>query len=362
MSGTASGRGSIVGLAVTMMLGSLGVSLPYVALPTLSEAFGVSLQAVQWIVTSYLLAVTTLVVGVGRLGDIFGPRKVLLAGLSLFMLATVVCAAAPTFWVLDRRPSRPRCGSRGSHGPHSRDRPGDRCQGQDGPCHGPAGDHVGNRDGARAQPWRSAQLQFGWRAIFLALIPLSALSLALVLVSSSVCATAPRRSTAAFDAAGTLLLGLSAALYALALSGVTGGWSSAGLLLLASVGIVGFVLVEQRVEAPLVQLAMMRDAKLVAGLTSNMLTSAVMMATLVVGPFYLSRGLGLDVDDRRCCRLGRPDRGCHQRRPRRFHRRQVRLAPRSGCRPCPGARGAAWLWRCFLALSALPATLQRSPC
>jgi MFS family permease len=39
----------------------------------------------------------------------------------------------------------------------------------------------------------------------------------------------------------------------------------------------------------------MRDVKLVAGLTSNMLTSAVMMATLVVGPFYLSQGIGLDV-------------------------------------------------------------------
>jgi hypothetical protein len=51
---TAMGAGSTIGLAVTMMLGSLGVSLPYVALPTLSEAFGVSLHAVQWIVTSYL--------------------------------------------------------------------------------------------------------------------------------------------------------------------------------------------------------------------------------------------------------------------------------------------------------------------
>ena len=98
--GTALAGVSIIGLAVTMMLGSLGVSLPYVALPTFSEAFGISLQAVQCVVTSYLLAVTTLVVGVGRLGDIFGPRKVLLAGLSLFMLATILCAAAPSFWFL----------------------------------------------------------------------------------------------------------------------------------------------------------------------------------------------------------------------------------------------------------------------
>jgi hypothetical protein len=86
--------------------------------------------------------------------------------------------------------------------------------------------------------------------------------------------------------------GLSVALYALALSGVTGVWLSAGLLLLALLSFAGFALVERRVEAPLIQVAMMRDAKLIAGLTSNTLTSAVMM---VVGPFYLSRGLGLDL-------------------------------------------------------------------
>jgi hypothetical protein len=101
---------------------------------------------------------------------------------------------------------------------------------------------------------------------------------------------APRRSTAAVDAGGTLLLGLSVALYALALSGVTGGWWSAGLFLLAIVSVTVFVFVEHRAEASLVPFDLITDAKLVAGLTGNMLTSAVMMATLVVGPFYLSRG------------------------------------------------------------------------
>jgi len=136
--------------------------------------------------------------------------------------------------------------------------------------------------------------ELGWRSIFLALIPLCALSLALVLLSLPSAATATRRSTADIDAGGTVLLGLGVALYAMALSGVTGGWSSAGLLLMALASMAAFVFVERRVDAPLIQFTMMRDAKLVAGLSSNMLTSAVMMATLVVGPFYLSRGLGLD--------------------------------------------------------------------
>lgn len=293
--GKATGQGSIIGLAITMMLGSLGVSLPYVALPALSDAFGVSLQGVQWVVTAYLLAVTTLVVGIGRLGDILGPRKVLLAGLSLFTVATVVCAAAPTFWLLLAGRAAQGAGAAAlmaltlviARQTVAKDKVG-RVMGLLGTMSA-----IGTALGPTLGGALTAGI--GWRAIFLALIPLSTLSLTLVLLTVRSPGTAARRPTAAFDSSGTLLLGLSVALYALAVSGVTAGWTSAGLLLLAIISSVGFMLVERRIATPLVHFAMLTDAKLVAGLTSNMLTSAVMMATLVVGPFYLSQGLGLDI-------------------------------------------------------------------
>ena len=47
------------------------------ALPTLAEAFAASFQQVQWVVLAYLLATTTLIVSVGRLGDIAGRRRLL---------------------------------------------------------------------------------------------------------------------------------------------------------------------------------------------------------------------------------------------------------------------------------------------
>jgi MFS family permease len=55
-----------------------------------------------------------------------------------------------------------------------------------------------------------------------------------------------------------------------------------------------FVLAEARAASPLVRLAMFRDPGLSASLAMSTLVSTVMMATLVVGPFYLSRALGLD--------------------------------------------------------------------
>ena len=55
-----------------MLLSSLGTSIANVALPTLAQAFDASFQEVQWVVLAYLLAITTLIVSVGRLGDIIG--------------------------------------------------------------------------------------------------------------------------------------------------------------------------------------------------------------------------------------------------------------------------------------------------
>jgi len=54
------------------------------------------------------------------------------------------------------------------------------------------------------------------------------------------------------------------------------------------------VLAEARAASPLIRLAMVRDPVLSAGLATSALVSTVLMATLVVGPFYLSGALGLD--------------------------------------------------------------------
>src|SRR5436190_5200044 len=93
-------RWVLAGLSLSMLLSSLGTSIANVGLPTLAQAFNASFQEVQWIVLAYLLAITTLIVSVGRLGDIAGRRRLLLAGIVLFTLASVLCGVAPTLWLL----------------------------------------------------------------------------------------------------------------------------------------------------------------------------------------------------------------------------------------------------------------------
>jgi MFS family permease len=83
-----------------MLLSSLGTSIANVGLPALGTAFAASFQEVQWVVLAYLLAITALIVSAGRLGDLLGHRRLLLAGISVFTAASLLCGTAPTLWLL----------------------------------------------------------------------------------------------------------------------------------------------------------------------------------------------------------------------------------------------------------------------
>jgi MFS family permease len=139
----------------------------------------------------------------------------------------------------------------------------------------------------------------GWRAIFLVNVPLGLLTFLLAhrhLPYDPMDRREPKSDRSGFDHVGTLLLALTLAAYALAMTIGRGRFGSLNLaLLLAAVFGAGlFVLAEARAASPLIRLAMFRDPALSASLATSALVSTVVMATLVVGPFYLSRALGLD--------------------------------------------------------------------
>ena len=99
-----SARWALISLALSMLMPSLDTSIANAGLPTLAAAFDATFQQVQWIVLAYLLAVTTLIVSVGRLGDGFGRRRLLLIGIGIFTAASLVCALAPSLaWLIGAR-------------------------------------------------------------------------------------------------------------------------------------------------------------------------------------------------------------------------------------------------------------------
>lgn len=94
----------LAALAGSILLASLGISVATVALPTLARAFRAGVQQVQWVVLAYLLAVTVSIVLAGRMGDLYGNRRMLIVGLVLFTLASATCALAPSLgWLIAGR-------------------------------------------------------------------------------------------------------------------------------------------------------------------------------------------------------------------------------------------------------------------
>jgi len=287
---------ALAGLSLSMLLSSLGTSIANVALPTLAQAFDASFQEVQWIVLAYLLAITTLIVSVGRLGDIIGRRRLLLAGIVLFTLASLLCGAAPTLWLLIAARAAQGLGAAimmaltmafvGETVPKART--------------GSAMGLLGTMSaiGTALGPSLGGVLiaAIGWQAIFLVNVPLGVLAFLLAYRHLPVDSRSPKTDRTRFDTMGTLLLALTLGAYALAMTMGRGSFGplNLALLLTAAFGVVLFIFAERRAASPLLRWAMFRDPALSASLAMSALVSTVMMATLVVGPFYLSAALGLD--------------------------------------------------------------------
>jgi EmrB/QacA subfamily drug resistance transporter len=295
-SNTPSDRWALASLSLAILLASLGTSIANVALPTLADAFDASFQQVQWIVLAYLLAITTLIVSVGRLGDLVGRRRLLLAGLLLFTTASALCGMAPTLWLLIAARAAQGLGAAvmmalamalvGETVPKAKT--------------GRAMGLLGTMSaiGTALGPTLGGVLisGLGWQAIFLVTVPLGLVTFLLAYRCLPAGSARPKSDRAGFDLAGTLLLALTLAAYALAVTVGRGSFGSLNLALLL-VGIVGiglFVLVEAKTASPLIRLEMFRDPVLSAGLATSVLVLTVAMATLVVGPFYLSQALRLD--------------------------------------------------------------------
>lgn len=287
-------RAALVGLALAQLMTSLDTSMVNASLPRLAAAYDVPFHRAQWIVLAYLLAVTSFTVSAGRLGDAIGRRRLLLAALAIFAAASLACAAAPTFpWLIAARLVLGI--SAGTIVALTVAMVGD----------------VANTPGAqgRAMGHMAAMSAIGTTigplvagavsgaapgAVFLVDVLLGGLTLMSVLRFVPP-ASVPTTSPLAFDVLGAVLLALTLSAYALAMTPPgAASMSVTAVLIVAALGVgVAFTFVEANTSSPLLPLALFRDRALVVGLVTSALVATVVMATLIVGPFYLSKGLAL---------------------------------------------------------------------
>ena len=287
---------ALASLSLSMLMSSLGTSIANVGLPTLVQAFNASFQQMQWVVLAYLLAITTLIVSVGRLGDIMGRRRLMLAGIFLFTAASVLCGVAPTLWLLIAARAVQGLGAAvmmvlamamvGEAVPKAK-----------------TGSAMGllatmSAVGTALGPTLGGVLiaGFGWPALFIINIPLGILTFLLAYHYLPRDRKEPAAERVSFDVMGTLLLCLTLAAYALAMTVGRGsfGLLNMALLLVALIGAGLFLVAESKAVSPLVRLDTFRNLPLSAGFAMSALVTTVVMTTLVVGPFYLAGALALD--------------------------------------------------------------------
>lgn len=229
--------GITITLGLSILLASLGTSIVNIALPTLAEVFLLPFIQVQAVVIGYLISLTITVVIAGRLGDRYGCKSMLIVGLVIFSLASLLCSVAPSLWILVAA--------------------------------------------------RSFQ---GIGAAFL-------MTLAMALTRQTVSKSQLGRAMGMLGTISALGTALGPVLGGLLIT--LSGWQSIfGLqFILASIAIIlAWVLLPNdciRKQIPTLS-SWQPDQNITPNLLINLMVAAVMMTTLVIGPFYLSLGLSLN--------------------------------------------------------------------
>ncbi len=94
----------MVAIAMSLFLATVDGSIVNVALPTLVRELNTDFATVQWVVLGYLLVQTTLMLSMGRLGDMIGKKPIYTTGVVIFTLSSLLCGLSPTvFWLIGFR-------------------------------------------------------------------------------------------------------------------------------------------------------------------------------------------------------------------------------------------------------------------
>jgi EmrB/QacA subfamily drug resistance transporter len=281
----------VVCLAIFMLL--LDITVVNVALPNIQRDLGASFEDLQWVVDAYALALAALLLASGSIADLLGRRRIFVAGLLLFVAASLLCglAGSPTMLNFSR-------GLQGIGGammfatslaliaqefaPQER-----------GTAFGIWGATTGFAVAVGPLVGGALTDAFGWEWIFLVNVPIGLLTAAITVMRVP---ESERDPTARIDWAGVLTF--SAGLFCLVLALIRGndeGWTSGlilGLLAAAAVLIVAFVVVELHREQPMLDLHLFRKPAFTGAQIVAFVLHASMFSMFLYLVLYMQNVLG----------------------------------------------------------------------
>jgi EmrB/QacA subfamily drug resistance transporter len=252
-----------------------------VALPSIQRDLHASLSALEWTVNAYTLTFAVLLVTSGRLGDIFGRRRMFLFGVIVFALASATIGFSPSdAWLVGWRAVQgvgaafmmPATLSIISNAFPPEER----------------GKAIGTWAGVSAMALAIGPVVGGllteevsWRAIFFLNLPVAVAAVVVTLFAAQESRDETVARTVDFPGIATLTTGLTAVVLAL-VEGNSWGWGSTGilgLLGLAAVSLAGFVVIELRTRVPMVDFSFFRERSF---LGANLVAFVVTFAMLAM--------------------------------------------------------------------------------
>lgn len=286
------GRWLIVATALGSGIAFLDGTVVNAALPAIGRSFSASLSGLQWVITVYLLAVGSLLVLGGSLGDRFGRRKMYLVGVVGFSIASLVCGLAPSLGLLVAArlvqgvagaaliPGSLALISANIH-PDDRGAAIGRWTGVTG---------IASALGPFVGGWLIDSVS--WRLVFLINVPL-AIAAVLVTIRHVPETTGERQGRLDIGGAAALSTGLAGLVYAL-IEQPNHGWTAV-VVLAAVVGVlalVSFVVIERRHPYPMVPLDVFRNRQFAGGNGVTFVVWGALGAVLFFLTLHLQQDLG----------------------------------------------------------------------
>jgi EmrB/QacA subfamily drug resistance transporter len=278
-----------------VFLATIDGSIVNISLPTLVTSFKTDFALVQWVVLAYLLTVTTLMLGVGRLSDIYGKKPIYTAGFIIFTTGSVLCGLSPTIYTLIGFRIVQGIGASmvmalGMAITTEAFPPSER-----GRALGISGTIVSV--GIAVGPTLGGLIvqNLSWHWIFFVNLPIGIIGTWMVI--RYVPAFKPPGGQR-FDYWGalTLCVSLLALLVALTLGQYNGFGDRTVLLLFGTwiVFLVAFILIELRLDQPMLDLRLFRSSLFSVSLTTGFIIFICLAGTLLLMPFYAENVLGYD--------------------------------------------------------------------
>ncbi|HVZ44767.1 MAG TPA: MDR family MFS transporter [Ramlibacter sp.] len=281
------------GILLAMFLAALDQTVVGTALPTIVGELG-GLDKLSWVVTSYLLAQTVITPIYGKLGDLYGRKRMLQSAVVLFLAGSVLCGLSRNMFELIAFRAIQGCGGGGLMvtamaaiadlvPPRERGR----YQGLFGAVFG-----LSSAAGPLIGGWLTTH--WSWRWIFYINLPLGIVALALV---GATLPSVSRRVRHRIDIPGAVLLtvALTSIVLATDMAGGASGFEDSrvlGLAALALMAIVALAFIERRAAEPVLPMHLFRNRAFVVTCAIGLIAGFAMFGSVTYLPVFLQAARG----------------------------------------------------------------------